>query len=69
MPVDRTQLNDERTDALLRMQEEAGASAAGNPPPADYVAALRDVEQLGDADRVADAHADGNAPPDVGGGA
>lgn len=67
MPVDRTQLLEERTDALFRVIAEDGATPAGSAP-ADHVAALRDVQLLGDAGRVADAHADGRGPPtDLGG--
>lgn len=58
MPVDRTQLTTERIDALLRLISENGTTPAGETP-ADHAAALRDVEQLGSADEIADAHQNG----------
>lgn len=64
MPVDRTQLTNERIDALLRMISEDGTTPAGETP-VDHVAALRDVEQLGAADDIADAHRDGRPPEEV----
>lgn len=66
MPVDRIQLANEQVEALLRLIEEDGATPPGEAPP-DHVGAIRGVEQLGEAEAVADAHAQSNAPPDVGG--
>jgi len=58
----------ERFDALTRLISEDGSTSPG-VIPTDHVAALQQTERLGEADQIADAHADGRGPPDhVGGG-
>lgn len=64
MPVDRVQLLNERFASLMRMIEENGATAAGEAPPAEHAAALRDTTTLGEADEIANAHAEGRGPPE-----
>lgn len=63
----REQLTQERLDALIDVIVQDGVTPAGEVP-ADHVEAIRGVGQLGTAREVAQAHAQGNAPPDVGRG-
>lgn len=62
MPVDRAQLANERVDALLRLIAEDGTTPPGQAP-AEHAAAIRDAEQLGRPDEIADAHSQGRGPP------
>lgn len=57
---------EQKIDALLGMIADNGTTPSGTVPSADYLAALRDVDP-GKADAVRTAHAEGRAPPDVGG--
>jgi len=61
MPPDQTQLNSERIDALAELIEQA------NVGPPEHVAALRDVEEIGEAAAVAEAHRNGEPPGNQGG--
>lgn len=60
MPEDRTQLNTERIAALVEVLEQEGAVPSGT---ADE---LKNADQIGRADEVAQAHAQANG---AGGGA
>jgi len=63
----RDQLTAEQVDALLRMIADSGGSPAGAMPGVAYVEALADTAAVDDPRAVAQAHREGNAPPDVGG--
>jgi len=64
----RDQRTAEQVAALLRMIADSGASPAGAMPGASYVEALADTTAVDDPRAVAQAHREGNGPPDVGGG-
>lgn len=67
MSLETLHVRAERGDALTRLIAEDGTTASGSIP-SEHVAALLDVEKPGEARRVADAHAEGRAPPnDLGG--
>lgn len=69
MPDKTTQRAVDQFEALLDLIEQDGASPAGQLPSADYIRSLR--ESTGDRqeiEAVREAHRNGNAPPDAGGG-
>jgi len=61
MPVDRTQLNRERIDALFELLEEEGIGST------EHVAALRKAEAPGEAAEIAQANRNGKAARGRGG--
>jgi hypothetical protein len=54
---------EQKIDALLGMIRDDGASPADNLPPAQYLDALSGID-VGRADEVRAAHAEGRGPPD-----
>jgi hypothetical protein len=63
----REQLKFERFQALSRMFEQDGATAAGEAPRPEDFAALEETRDLGHAEQVRQAHAAGDPPPDFSG--
>lgn len=66
MPDRTTQKTVNRFEALLDMIEDSAASPAGQLPPAEHIAALREADGIDrEAIRaVRDAHANGEGPPE-----
>ncbi|WP_187347771.1 hypothetical protein [Haloplanus rubicundus] len=63
----RDQILMERFNALIRLIEQDGASAAGDLPPADYLSALRSVNSPEQHREIEEAHREGRGPPDFAG--
>jgi hypothetical protein len=62
MPADRTQLPEERQDALIEVLVAQGIL------PEDWASSLESTEQIGDGPAVAEAAREGRGPPDFAGG-
>lgn len=52
--------------AYFEMQANDGATAAGQPPKPEHVKAIMQARTLDYSREVAEAHKNGNAPPDPG---